>query len=103
MVSVFNDDKLPERHIMFEHEGNAAIRMGRWKLVGQHVMLPEGTKTDKWELYDMENDRSELNNLVSSQPERFEQMRKLFESEAKRCRMFPSKYGRPKVKKNKKK
>jgi len=98
LVSVFNEDKLPERHIMFEHEGNAAIRMGRWKLVGQKVMLPESTKTENWELYDMENDRSELNNLVSSQPERFEQMRKLFEKEARRCRMFPSKYGRPKKK-----
>lgn len=102
LVSVFNKDKLPERHIMFEHEGNAAIRMGRWKLVGQHVMLPDSTNTDKWELYDMENDRSELNNLVASNPERFEQMRKLFESEAERLRMLPSKYGRPKKNKKKK-
>jgi hypothetical protein len=47
----------------------------------------------------MENDRSELNNLVATHPERFEQMRRLFESEARRCRMFPSKYGRPKPKK----
>ena len=102
LSSVFSDDKLPERHIMFEHEGNAAIRMGRWKLVAQHAMLPNGTKTDKWELYDIENDRSELNNLVKTHPERFEQMRKLFESEARRCRMFPSKYGRPKKNKKKK-
>ena len=103
LVPVFRDDKLPERHIMFEHEGNAAIRMGRWKLVGQKVMLPDGTKTGQWELYDIENDRSELNNLVASQPERFEQMRKLFESEALRCRMIPSKYGKPKEGKRAKK
>jgi len=100
LVPVFRDDTLPERHIMFEHEGNGAIRMGRWKLVGQKVMLPDSTKIDQWELYDIENDRSELNNLVASQPERFEQMRKLFEKEARRCRMIPSKYGSPKKKKN---
>ncbi len=42
--------------IFFEHEGNAAIRAGRFKLVRRH-----GTP---WELYDMEADRTELNNLA---------------------------------------
>lgn len=101
LAAVFSKDEMKEHHIMFEHQGNAAIRIGRWKLVGQNVMLPDGTKSDKWELYDMENDRSELNNLVNANPERFEQMRKLFESEAKRVRMLPSIHGRAKVKKNK--
>ena len=38
LMPVFTGDRLPERHILFEHEGNAAIRKGDWKLVGQKVM-----------------------------------------------------------------
>lgn len=43
--------------LAWEHQGNAAIRMGEWKLV----------KTFKgdWELYNMDADRTELNNLVA--------------------------------------
>lgn len=45
-----------EAPIFFEHEGNSAIRMGRFKLVRQHGSA--------WELYDMETDRTELTNLA---------------------------------------
>ncbi len=45
-----------EQPIFFEHEGNAAIRMGQFKLVRLHGC--------DWELYDMEADRTELNNIV---------------------------------------
>jgi arylsulfatase len=45
-----------EAPIFFEHEGNAAIRMGRFKLVRQY--------DQEWELYDMETDRTELTNLA---------------------------------------
>ncbi|MEM9017165.1 MAG: arylsulfatase [Verrucomicrobiota bacterium] len=48
--------------IFFEHEGNRAVRDGKWKLVAK------GEK-GAWELYDMEADRTEMNNLVESEPE----------------------------------
>ncbi len=44
-----------EQPIWFEHEGNAAIRMGQFKLVRKHG--------HDWELYDMDADRTELNDL----------------------------------------
>lgn len=44
-----------EEPIFFEHEGNCAIRMGRFKLVRKHGAA--------WELYDIEADRTELNDL----------------------------------------
>lgn len=45
-----------EQPIFWEHEGNSAIRLGQFKLVRLHGQ--------DWELYDMENDRTELNNLA---------------------------------------
>jgi arylsulfatase A-like enzyme len=47
--------------IYWEHEGNKAVRDGRWKLV-QKWRGP-------WELYDMEADRTELHDLSKERPE----------------------------------
>ena len=46
--------------LYWEHEGNRAVRDGKWKLVSRHP--------DRWELYDMEADRSELNDLAAREP-----------------------------------
>jgi arylsulfatase A-like enzyme len=43
--------------IFWEHEGNRAIRSGRWKLVWRY---PDG-----WELYDMTADRAERTDLAA--------------------------------------
>jgi arylsulfatase len=48
--------------IYFEHEGNRAVRDGKWKLVSM------GTK-GKWELYNLPEDRTEQNNLITAHPE----------------------------------
>jgi len=50
-----------ERPLFFEHEGNRAIHAGRWKLVA--------FRGRPWELYDMQRDRIERNNLVRVHPE----------------------------------
>jgi len=42
--------------IFWEHEGNAAVRLGTWKLVRKFG--------SDWELYDMERDRTELDDLA---------------------------------------
>lgn len=47
--------------IFWEHEGNRAIRDGKWKLVAE--------RSEKWQLYDLENDRSELKDLSAQHPE----------------------------------
>ena len=44
--------------IFFEHEGNSAIRQDNFKLVRRHGQA--------WELYDMERDRTELNDLMGT-------------------------------------
>jgi arylsulfatase len=69
--------------LFFEHKGSRAIRDGRWKLVRN----PGG----KWELYDLENDRSELNDLAGTKPERVQQMTKAWTDWAKRSNVLKSK------------
>lgn len=46
-----------QRPLAWEHQGNVAVRMGEWKLVK--------TFEGDWELYNMDEDRTELNDLVA--------------------------------------
>ncbi len=60
-------DKAHGREILtWEHEGNCGIRKGRWKLVREFNKWGEENHRGyrSWELYDMETDRSELNDLA---------------------------------------
>ena len=56
------------RTLYFEHEGHRAIREGAFKLVA--------LRGHAWELYNIEQDRSELHDLAAKQPERVEAMAK---------------------------
>ena len=53
--------------IFWEHEGNRAIRIGKWKLVAKGANGP-------WELYDLDADRSELKDLSEKHSERAKEM-----------------------------
>ena len=57
---VFENKTFIHNPIGWEHEGNRGFRDGKWKLVA---------KSKDWELYDIEADRTELNNLASVNPE----------------------------------
>lgn len=70
-----------ERPLVWEHEGNRAIRDGKWKLVAKEN-LP-------WELYDIETDRTESNNLASSEPERVRAMTEQWTAWATRANVLP--------------
>ena len=47
--------------IFWEHEGNKAVRDGKWKLVAQFGA--------PWQLYDMSNDRTETRDLAAVHPD----------------------------------
>jgi arylsulfatase len=55
-----------ERMLFFEHQGNRAVRSGRWKLVA--------LDDQPWELYDFNIDRIEMNDLASKHPARVQKM-----------------------------
>ncbi len=81
LVPSFTQDD-PERGPLFwEHEGNAAVRMGKWKLVRNYP--------GPWELYDVEADRTEMNNLAARHPERVREMSEHYAAWAQRCGVIP--------------
>lgn len=61
LVRSFNSDEINQRTLYWEHEGNRAIRDGDWKLVG--------SRNQPWELYQIANDRTELNNVIDEHPD----------------------------------
>lgn len=65
--------------IFFNHEGNRAVRDGKWKLVA--------LAGQPWELYDIDADRTELHDLSSQHPERVTAMSAQYESWARRTRV----------------
>ncbi|MBN1361155.1 MAG: sulfatase-like hydrolase/transferase [Sedimentisphaerales bacterium] len=81
LAPAFEGKPLKQRTIFWEHEGNRAVRQGKWKIVSKH---PGG-----WELYDMEADRTEQHDLAAEQPEKVQELKALYESWAKRAGVQP--------------
>lgn len=68
LLPTLNDSSVAihQSPIFWEHEGNAAVRSGSWKLVREYKK--------PWELYDLVKDRSELHDLADQFPERVQTM-----------------------------
>ena len=82
LVPIFRTGQRPGHEVLcWEHEGNRAVRQGKWKLVSRH---PGG-----WELYDLEADRTELENLADKYPDRVRELREKYEQWAQRCGVVP--------------
>jgi arylsulfatase len=75
------EDWARERPIVWEHEGNCAVRDGRWKLVKKYP--------GDWELYDMVEDRTELNDLSAANKPQVAKMVATYDAWAERCGVIP--------------
>lgn len=73
--TIFDGEKRVRGPIFWEHEGNAAMRDGKWKLVSRFP--------DYWELYDMEADRTEMHDLTDKYPSRVKEMAAAYQRWAK--------------------
>ncbi len=82
LVPAFGNKRIEREAVYWEHEGNRAIRVGKWKLVAKGV---KGT----WELYDLEVDRTELNNLAQKYPKRAKKMAAMWQKWAERADVLP--------------
>ncbi|MXY82944.1 MAG: arylsulfatase [Gemmatimonadetes bacterium] len=72
-----------EKPMYWEHEGNAAVRIGPWKLVC------ETSGQGGWELYNMDEDRTELNDLAEREKDRVREMEQHYREWADRADVLP--------------
>jgi arylsulfatase len=62
LVPAFRGQEVPPPALLFwEQDGNRAVRQGKWKLVWD-------IELKRWELYDLEADRTETKDLVAKFP-----------------------------------
>lgn len=81
VMPIVKDDTPKDDPLFWEHEGNAGIRMGKWKLVRDYP--------GSWELYNMAQDRTELVDVAGEHPEKVAEMEKRYNEWADRCGVIP--------------
>ena len=91
LLPAFKNKTIKREFIFWEHEGNRAIRAGKWKLVSKAEKNKVFTAADEnaWELYDIETDPTETKNLAVKYPEKVKSMAGMWEQEAIRTKAKP--------------
>jgi len=79
------DTPIHDAPIFWEHEGNAAVRHGRFKLVKAYA----AGNPSNWELYDISRDRSELNDLSATMPDVVAELSRYYEQWSTRNGVLP--------------
>jgi arylsulfatase len=82
LLPALKGNLFPNRGPLFwEHEGNRAVRDGDWKLIAAH--------REPWQLYNMIEDRTELNDLADKYPQKVAELKAEYEAWANRCGVVP--------------
>jgi arylsulfatase len=81
MAPLFRGEPYGREVLVWEHEGNKAIRRGKWKLVRRYP--------GEWELFDMDADRSEMHDFSAEHPGLVAELAGLWSEWADRCGVVP--------------
>ncbi len=82
LVPAFANKPIERDALFWEHEGNAAVRVGDLKLVRLG-------RNGAWELYDLKADRTEQHDLAPSQPDKVKELAAKWDAWAKRANVIP--------------
>ena len=87
LIPLFEGDnkEIHTEPIFWEHEGNKAVRLGKYKLVSKWSRRNE----TQWELYNLETDRSEMHDLASIESEKVTEMAALYDNWADKNHVLP--------------
>jgi arylsulfatase len=97
LVYSFDNAKASTQHPVqyFELVGNRAIYKDGWMACTSPLRLPWLTRGEanpddfKWELYNVNEDFSQANNLVAKYPDKLKELQEAFEVEAKKYNVYP--------------
>ncbi len=82
LLPIFKGEKLKrDAPICWEHEGNRAVRNGKWKIVSFNHK--------PWQLFNIKKDRTETFDLSRKHPIVFNKLKEEWENWAKRCNVEP--------------
>ncbi len=68
LLKIFKGDTFDRGALFWEHETNRGVRVGKWKLASEGNDQPPWA--GEWELYNLEKDRIESNNLADQYPDK---------------------------------
>lgn len=102
LVYSFNDAKAPARHLVQHYYifGARSIYHDGWKaalpyhpdlidVANNKEGIPKNYKENVWELYNLKEDFNERINLAKKYPEKLEELKALFEVQAKKYNLYP--------------
>ncbi|UCD61323.1 MAG: arylsulfatase [Flavobacteriaceae bacterium] len=96
LMPALEGKELEREAIYWEHEGNRAVRMGKWKLISKankkNTYIWDKTaeiELKDWELFDMEKDRTEMHDLAAAHPDLVNKMAQMWLEWGKRTGIVP--------------
>ena len=100
LAEIRGEKENADRELFWEHEGNRCVRKGDWKLISRYEkdyeyferwQFPIKPRTLEWELYNVKEDRWELNEVSAEHTQLVEEMKKDYDAYFKRIGAIPRK------------